>query len=117
MLNLYRVENEAATVGLIDNRRLVTRLAEVSTGPSLTLPGRVLDEFMLQWAESNRRVALDFLGDESGQLFRAPRRTASTTTEQHLDPARLDYFLALLELPEQVHAPLRKVVEREAKVR
>ncbi|HET7328285.1 MAG TPA: hypothetical protein VFJ14_13485, partial [Nocardioidaceae bacterium] len=42
VLNLYRVENEAATVGLIDNRRLVTRLAEVSTGPSLTLPGRVL---------------------------------------------------------------------------
>jgi hypothetical protein len=61
-------------------------------------------------------VALDFLGDASGELFHTPRKTRDTTTEQHLDPARLDHFLTLLELPERVHTPLRRLVEREARV-
>jgi hypothetical protein len=117
LLNIYRVENEGARVALIDNRRLVPRLAEASTGPVLTLPSAYLDEFMAQWEESNRRVAVDMLGDESGRLFRAPRKTRNTTTEQLLDPARLDYFLTLLELPEQMRAPLRDLAEREARVR
>jgi hypothetical protein len=116
ILNIYRVENEEAKVGLIDNQALTTRLAEVSTGPTLTLPDSVLDAFMEQWEQSNRAVAREFRGDETGQLFRAPRKTSNTTTEQRLDPARLDYFLALLELPEHMHAPLRGLAEREAQV-
>ena len=115
LLNLYRVENEAARVGLIDNRKVVARLAEVSGGPTLTLPSGVLDEFMTRWERSNQAVASDLLGDTAGELFRTPRKTSNTTTEQRLDPYRLDYFLALLELPEQVHLPLRRLVEREAK--
>ena len=117
LLNLYRVENEGATAGLIDNRRLIARLTESSTGPVLTLPTPFLDEFMEQWADANRRVALDMVRDESGQLFRMPRKTRNTTTEQRLDPARLEHFLMLSELPEQMHAPLRALAEREAKPR
>ena len=58
---------------------------------------------MDSWEESNRAVAREFLGDRTGQLFRAPRKTRNTTTEQRLDPARVDHFLTLLELPERLH--------------
>jgi hypothetical protein len=115
LLNLHRIEHEGATAGLIDNRALVKRLTEVSTGPTLTLSDSVLDAFMEQWEESNRAVAREFLRDRSGQLFRAPRKTRNTTTQQHLDPARLVHFNTLLELPEQIHSPLRRLAEREAK--
>jgi len=117
LLNLYRVEHENATVGLIDNRALVDRLAVASTGPTLTMPEPFLDEFMARWEASNRAVAIDFLGDRSGQLFRTPRRSKNTTTEQVLDPARLDHYLELLELPEHLEGPLRTIAEREASVR
>ena len=117
ILNVYRVENEAAVPGLINNRKLVARLVDSSTGPTLSLPASVLDAFMEQWEESNRAVACEFLGDETGQLFRASRKTQNTTTDQRLDPARLDYFITLLELPEQMHSPLRRLAEREAKGR
>jgi hypothetical protein len=70
---------------------------------------------MSRWEEPSRRVAVEMLGDETGELFRAPRKTDNTTTEQYLDPERLDHFLTLLELPEQIHAPLRALVEREAR--
>ena len=114
LVNLHRVENEAATVGVIDNRTLVRQLAEASTGTVLTLPDRMLDEFMSRWTESNRAVAREFLADETGQLFRTPRRSSNLTTEQHFDPARLDHFLTRLDLPEEWHAPLRRLAEREA---
>jgi hypothetical protein len=115
LLNRYRIENEGATVGLIDNRKLVARLAEASTGPTLTLPDPFLDDFMPQWEEANRAVARRYLRDSTEELFRMPRKTGNTTTEQHLDPDRLDHFLTLLELPEQAHPPLRALVELEAK--
>jgi hypothetical protein len=114
VLNLYRVENEGARVGLIDNRKLVSRLVEQTRGPVLTLPTSSLDQFMERWEEGNRAVAQRYLHDGTGELFRMPRRTDNTTTEQHLDPDRLEHFLTLLELPEEIHAPLRRVVEREA---
>jgi len=114
LFNLYRVETEGATPGLINNRRLAPRLTEVSNGPFLSLPASLLDGFMTQWAETNELVARQYLRDGSGQLFRTPRKTANVTTEQYLDPDRLDHFLTLLEIPEQVHGPLRRVVEREA---
>jgi hypothetical protein len=117
LFNLYRIEHEGATPGLIDNRGLGRRLAFASTGPTLTLPEAHLDEFMLQWEASNRAVALEFLGDKTGRLFRGPRKASNTTTEQRLDPARLDHFLTLLEIPEQMHAGVRQVVEREATAR
>jgi len=114
VFNLYRVENEAARVGLIYNRELVKRLAEHAAGQTLTMPTAFLDAFVAQWEEGNQAVARRYLHDATGELFRRPRTTDNTTTEQHLDPDRLDHFLTLLELPEQVHAPLRRVVEREA---
>ena len=117
LVNLHRVQNEGTRPALIDNRRLVTQLAEASTGPTLTLPNPLLDEFMARWEESNRRVAHDFLGDRSGRLFRLPRKTFNTTTEQRLDPTRVDHFLTLLDLPEHMHAPLRELAEREASAR
>ncbi|HEX2175757.1 MAG TPA: hypothetical protein VHG70_07580 [Nocardioidaceae bacterium] len=117
LLNLYRIQHEGAKPGLIYNRRLVRRLARASTGPTLTLPDSFLDEFMARWDEGNRRVAQEFMGDASGRLFLMPRKTRNTTAEQFLDPARLDHFLALTDLPEQLHAPLRALVEREARAR
>jgi hypothetical protein len=115
--NILRVEDEGARVGLIDNRALVTRLAEVSTGPILTLPTPLLDRFMAQWQEANQAVARRYLYDASGVLFRTPRKTEHTTDTQYLDPDRLDHFTTLLDLPERQHGPLRQVVEREAKDR
>jgi hypothetical protein len=114
LLNLYRVENEGAVPGVIDNRAVTRRLAAASHGPSLTLPGRLLDDFMAVWEEPNRRVAREFLGDEEGRLFRTPRKTTDTTTVQMLEPDRLDHFFTLVELPEYLHAPLRLLAEREA---
>jgi hypothetical protein len=134
LFNLYLVESEGATLGLIDdrfrvarraltsfvvqnnkNRQVAARFRDAPTGPVLTLPGPVLDAFMKQWEASNQRVARQFLGDKSGQLFHLPRKTSNTTTEQQVDPARVDHFLTLLELPEQMHTPMRALAEREAK--
>jgi len=117
ILNLYRVEHEGARVGLIDNRELVLRLRAASAadpGPTLTLSPTMLDEFMARWEESNRAVARDFLGEPSGELFRTPRKSSNTTSAQVVEPARLDHYLELLELPEELHAPLRSLVDREA---
>jgi hypothetical protein len=117
LLSLYRIEHEGATPGLIDHRPLLKRLTQSSTGPTLTLPASVLDEFMARWKTPNRAVAREFVGDETGQLFRAPRKSHNTTTDQHLDPARLDHFITLLELPNVMHRALRRVAEREARAR
>src|SRR5262249_3923724 len=57
LLNLYRVKNEGATAGLIDNTAVTARLAEVSNGPALSLPASLLDAFMTQWSETNELVA------------------------------------------------------------
>ena len=35
--------------------------------------------------------------------------------EQRLEPARLDHYLELLELPTPMHDPLRRLAEREAR--
>lgn len=116
LFNIHRVEQDGATPGLIDNRELTGRLTEVTDGPTLTLPASVLDPFMDQWEETNRAVAREVLGDRTGQLFRAPRKTHNTTTEQRLGPARVDHYLELLDLPEELRRPLRRLAEREANV-
>ena len=113
-INIFRAENDAPDLPK-QNRPLTAKLSRASDGPTLTLPAPVLDEFMAQWEESNQRVARELLGDESGQLFRTPRKTRNTTTQQCLDPARLEHFITLVELPEQLHSPLRRLVERETK--
>ncbi len=113
LVNLYRVEAEGAVPGVIDNRTLVARLSAGSDGPVLTLPAALLDRFMARWEETNRQVAADHFG-ESGPLFTVPRKTAGTTTEQRLDPGRLDDLFALSGLPEELRAPLRAIAEREA---
>ena len=114
ILNLHRTRNQGLKNWQSSNREHVRRLREIDTGPVVTLPEADLDRFMEQWAESNRRVAVDHLGDESGELFRAPRKTAGTTTEQVLDPTRLDVYLALLEIPGSEQAAIRAIAEEEA---
>ena len=113
ILNLHRVRRQGAEVGMINNRKLVRRLASRPAGPTLTLPGPVLDRFMAQWEDGNRRVAREWFG-EDGDLFAAPRKSEGTTSDQRLDPERLDHFFAVAELPERLHAPLRRLAEREA---
>ncbi len=117
LLNLCRVENEGAKPGLIDNRELVRQLSDAGNGPVLTLPTQVLDDFMSKWEEGNRALARRWFGDPDGELFQAPRKSRHTTTDQVFDPARLDHFLTLVELPEPLHAPLRVLAERAAKDR
>lgn len=114
LYNLYRVEHEGATPGLIDNRDLGSKLAAAASGPVPSLPADRLDEFMARWEESNARVARRYLGDPSGVLFRAPRKTSGVTTEQRLDPARLGHFFELAEIPADVHRAVRRIAEREA---
>jgi hypothetical protein len=104
---------EGAAVGLIDNRTLVRRLVEASTGPTLSLPEPVLDHFMASWEASNRAVARRCFGDDD--LFAGPRRTAGSTTAQRLEPERLDRFLSLDVVPATWHAPLRRLAEQEAR--
>jgi hypothetical protein len=117
LLNLHRLEDPSARRGIFDNRELVTVLAEASTGPVLTLPEAALDRFMAQWKQSNQLVAREYLGRRLGRLFKAPRKEGNTTSDQRLDPRRLDHYLALCRLPEESHAPLRALAEREAVVR
>ena len=113
LLNLHRVENEGARAGLIINRDLIQRLQGVA-GPTLTLPAAALNRFQDRWEASNQAVAREFLADPDGVLFRSTRRDDGTTTEQILDPARLDHYLEILEVPEQQHVPLRQIAQREA---
>jgi hypothetical protein len=117
LFNLYRVESEGSPPGWSwrQRREVVARLAEASAGPLLTLPGQVLDDFLAQWEGGNRAVAQRYLSDAGRELFRMPRRTEHTTTEQRLDPVRLDHYLRMLGVPEQMHEPLRRLVDREAK--
>lgn len=114
ILNLHRVEDQGATPGRINNRKVVRRLSASSGGPVLTLPERQLDDFMATWAASNAAVAREFLGEPDGQLFDSARRTSGVTTDQVLEPARVDDFVALLELPDRARARLRRIAEREA---
>ncbi len=113
LLNLHRVENEGARAGLIINSDHVERLQGVA-GPILTLPAAVLDRFQDRWEAGNQAVAREFMVDPDGELFRSTRRDDGTTTDQILDPARLDHYLEILEVPEQQHAALRQIAEREA---
>jgi hypothetical protein len=129
LFNLYRIKSAGVALShvrklaerspfqqpvKIDNRAVAARLREATTGPILTLPGEVLDELMARWGAGNRAVAQRYLDDATGELFRAPRRTANTTIEQHLDPARLEHYLSVIEAPEQIREPFRRLVEREA---
>lgn len=117
ILNLYRVKHEGERPGLFGNHHHVVRLREVDTGPVLTLPDAELDRFMSRWAAGNEKVAREFLADDTGELFTAARKTAGTTTEQRLDPARLGRYLNLLEVPVSQHRAIRKIAEREARRR
>jgi len=113
ILNLQRVE-QGAEAWLIDNLEIVERLRQHRPGPTLTLPAATLDRIMERWDDSNRSTALDFLGDDGGVLFREPRREADTTTEQRLDPARVEYFAALVGLDTDVCTALKGIAERES---
>jgi hypothetical protein len=116
LVNLLRQEGHPAAEALPPrNDPMVPRLADGSNGPVLTAPDALLDQVMSRWEGSNKAVAHEFIKD-GDPMFRMPRRTRNTTSDQHLDPARLDALIGLLELPEQVHAPLRALAEREAAV-
>lgn len=115
ILNLHRVRHEGAVVGMINNRRLVRRLADSCSGPTLTLSEPEQDAFMAQWEDSNRAVAKRYFGDGEGVLFRTPRKSGGTTSRQYLDPDRLDHLLSVTELPERLHEPMRALVEQEAR--
>lgn len=112
--NLHRIENEGLTPAQVRNGWVSQRLAAMpEQGPTLTVSPAVLDEVMARHAESNRVVAREHLG-LSGDLFEAPRKEGNTTTVQRLDPARVDTYLRVLEIPEEQHGPIRRIAEREA---
>lgn len=112
--NLHRIENEGLTPAQVRNGWVSQRLSAMpDQGPTLTVPPAVLDEVMARYAESNRAVAREHLG-LSGDLFEGPRKDRDTTTVQRLDPRRVDTYLRVLEIPEEQHAPIRRIAEREA---
>lgn len=113
VLNLHQVENHGARAGLIVNSGHIERLHQVA-GPVLTLPAAELDRFQARWEPSNQAVAREFLAAADGELFRSPRRDGSTTTEQVLDPARLDHYFEILEIPADEHPAIRAIADREA---
>jgi len=115
ILNLHRVHEQGATVGQVNNRRLVRRLADALSGPTLTLPREQLEAFMTHWEPGNQRVRERYFADEDGPLFHTPRRTAGTTSVQRLEPDRLDHLLEVTQLPPRLHAPMRRLVEQEAR--
>ena len=92
---------------------VMRRLRPHTHGRTLTLPERVLDDFMARWRPSNERVARDFVRDAPESLF-AARRTGDTTTDQLLDPARFAALLDLVDLPDDWHPPLLRIAEHEA---
>jgi hypothetical protein len=114
ILNIYRVKHESERPGLFGNHHHVVKLRELDTGPVLTLPDPDLDRFMTRWEPSNGRVAREFLDDASSGLFEDERKTAGTTTDQRLDPARLDHYFELLEIPDAQHAAIRRIAKKEA---
>lgn len=111
VLNLYEAEERGEAPGLMDHRHLTDLLADHSGGPALSLPPDRLDAFMDRWREPNRWVAREFLGEP--ELF-AERQARATTDRQHLDPARVDHFADLCEIPDGVRRHLRRIAEREA---
>lgn len=114
LLNLHQVEDLGMHPWQIRNRQHVVRLQGLP-GPILTLPAAEHAAFGARWEEANAAVARDFLADPADRLFTKGPRTEGTTAEQRLDPARLDDFFTLLEIPEETQGPLRRLAEREAK--
>lgn len=106
LLNL-KLTSEGTPRIEINHRRLVERLWKEPAGPALSLPDDLMGRFIGRWTDANAAVARDYLGDETGQLFRSPRRPRDATTEQGLAPDRIDHYLALLGLPDDLRAPLR----------
>jgi len=114
IVNIFDRER-GATPDFATRSAIVRRLVRASIpGPTLTLADDVLDPFMARWQESNRAVARDFapLGPED--FFMSDRKTGNTTTEQCIDPDRLDHFVGLTGLPAEMVFPLRLIAEREA---
>ena len=114
ILNIHRVKHQGEKPGLFGNHHHVVRLRELPTGPVLSLPEPDLDRFMGRWEDSNQRVAREFLGQDDGELFRADRKSVGTTTEQRLDPARLDHYFEALDIPESQHDAIRRIAAKEA---
>ncbi|QZY28151.1 hypothetical protein [Nocardioides coralli] len=115
LVNLHRVEAEGGRPGRLNNRKLTKRLTAACQGPTLTLPGTVLDAFMARWEAGNREVASKYFG-EDGDLFHVPRKTEGTTVHQYLDPSRLPDLFDITELPRRLREPVRRLAEREAAV-
>jgi hypothetical protein len=113
LLNIHRIENEGLARVQIDNRAVVERLAQATSGPTLSLLPAELEVFSARWEESNRAVAREFFPDEGGELFAPRRESGRGTVEQRLEPDRLPHLLALAELPDDLDAPLRRIAERE----
>ncbi len=114
LLNLLTEGRPGATAELVGRARGFRALHRASDGPTLTLPAERLDAFMARWEESDRAVAAEWFPDRTEGLWAQPRKTRHTTTEQRLDPARVDHFVQLLGLSDDVGASLRRLAEREA---
>lgn len=114
LVNMAKREGALPGWQVRDQRQLADHLAALSTGPTLTLPAQVLEQFMAPWIEGNRAVAREFLPEHAGDLFQAPRKSAGTTTEQRLDPQRAEELLSAVTLPERAHDTIRALAVREA---
>lgn len=114
LVNLAKCDGALPGWQVRDQRQLADHLASISTGPTLSLPTQVLEQFMEPWVEGNRAVAREFLPDHADELFQAPRKSAGTTTDQRLDPQRAEEILSSVALPERAHPAIRALAMREA---
>jgi hypothetical protein len=114
LYNLHRQRVDGVPPPRVRNREVRKRLRSLPRGPVLTLPEATLDAFMECWQESNRAVARTHLADPGGELFPTDRGVRSATTEQHLEPARLEEIMAAVDLPEEDRDPLRRLAAQEA---
>ena len=111
--NLYQQQTLGLLEAAIDNREVLAGLRTVSSGPKLTLRAPLLRDFMARWEESNRAVAQRYLGDPRGALFLTDHGRGSTTSDQRLDPDRLQELMVAVRLPQEARAPMRRLCERE----
>lgn len=112
LVNLLRRDQPDLAPKLPENRILATALGAHDTGPVVDLPADRLDAFMDRWRDGNDRLASRFL--DRDRLFTEPRRPARGTTRQVLPPDRLDHYLEVLGVPEDLHDPLRELARAEA---
>lgn len=113
LLNRLRAEHGDAVADLPRPRDVVRRLGEASDGPVLELSDEARARFLDRWADTNSEVARAYFPDGPDTLFDLSPRGREATSDQRLDPARVDELSEVVELPIAATALLREIAAAE----